>query len=270
MHNLQEDNLQVLEIFTEYGRLALEETDEKPFQKLVFFIRDWSYPYEHPYGLKGGQSLLESKLAIKENQPNQLQRVRRHIRSCFSEIECFLMPHPGAKVATKPTFDGRITDIEEEFVDQLKVVVPLLLSPENVIVKKIGGREVTGRQLFEYFKAYINVFAGESMPEPKSMLEATAEANNLAAVATAKDSYLSSMEELCGGDRPYINPKTLEQDHTKFKAESIEGFDKTPKMGGKEYSQVYREKLLQEIDVAFEHFEAQNKSKNMFRYETEI
>lgn len=264
MHNLQEDNLQVLEIFTEYGRLALEATDEKPFQKLVFLIRDWSFPYEHPYGLNGGEKLLSKKLAIKENQPVQLQRVRRHIRACFNEISCFLMPHPGPRVATNPKFDGRWMDIDQEFVEQLQTLVPLLLDPKNLVVKEIGGRQVTGRQLMEYFKVYINVFAGETMPEPKSMLEATAEANNLTAVATARDSYINAMEELCGGDRPYINPKTLEAKHQDFRQESIEGFDKIPKMGGREFSEAYREKLIMEIDQAFEHFEAQNKSKNMF------
>ena len=160
MHNLQEDNLQVLEIFTEYGRLALEETDQKPFQKLVFLIRDWSFPYEHPYGLTGGQTLLEKKLAIKENQPTQLQRVRRHIRSCFSDINCYLMPHPGGKVATNPRFDGRVSDIDFEFIEYLKHFVPLMLDPKNLVVKEIGGRQVTGKQLMEYFKVYLNVFAG--------------------------------------------------------------------------------------------------------------
>ena len=160
MHNLQEDNLQVLEIFTEYGRLALEATDEKPFQKLIFLIRDWSFPYEHPYGLKGGHTLLEKKLAIKDGQPIQLQRVRRNIRSCFSEINCYLMPYPGEVVTENPTFDGRVSDINSKFIECLKTFVPLMLDPKNVVVKEIGGRQVTGKQLMEYFKVYINVFAG--------------------------------------------------------------------------------------------------------------
>ena len=83
MHNLQEDNLQVLEIFLEYGRLALESVHEKPFQKLIFLIRDWSYPYEHAYGFVGGKELLEKKLELKDTMPEQLQRVRRKIRECF-------------------------------------------------------------------------------------------------------------------------------------------------------------------------------------------
>jgi atlastin len=104
------------------------------------------------------------------------------------------------------------------------------------------------------------------MPEPKSMLEATAEANNLTAVASVKDSYISAMEEICGGDRPFMNPKSLETKHQGLRIEALEDFDRIPKMGGREFSQSYREKLEIELDQAFEHFEAQNKSKNMFRF----
>ncbi len=104
------------------------------------------------------------------------------------------------------------------------------------------------------------------MPEPKSMLEATAEANNLTAVATVKDSYISAMEEVCGGDRPFMNPKSLENKHQELRLGALDDFDKIPKMGGREFSESYREKLEVELDQAFEHFEAQNKSKNMFRF----
>lgn len=264
LHNLQEDNLQVLQTFTEYGRLAMEESDETPFQNLIFLVRDWSFAYEHEFGLTGGDQLLEKKLIVNDRQPLQLQRVRKHIRSCFNSISCFLMPHPGKTVATNPKFDGRISAIDEDFLEQLKVFVPILLSPKNLVVKQIGGSDVTGRQLLEYFKVYINIFKGETMPEPKSMLEATAEANNRAAVALARDHYATSMEQLCGGKMPFIHPKELEKKHNEVLTASIEVFEKTRKMGGREYSEAYLNELREAIAEAWIHFDAQNNSKNVF------
>ena len=56
--NIQEDDLQHLQLFTEYGRLAIEDSGETPFQKLMFLVRDWSYPYENDFGLEGGKDIL--------------------------------------------------------------------------------------------------------------------------------------------------------------------------------------------------------------------
>ena len=46
------------------------------------------------------------------------------------------------------------------------------------------------------FQAYIKIYQGDELPEPKSMLQATAEANNLSAVASAKDAYSKEMESV--------------------------------------------------------------------------
>lgn len=45
---------------------------------------------------------------VKEAQHEELQTVREHIHSCFTKISCFLLPHPGLKVATHPAFKGQL------------------------------------------------------------------------------------------------------------------------------------------------------------------
>ncbi|KAK3739927.1 hypothetical protein QZH41_015972, partial [Actinostola sp. cb2023] len=262
--NIQEDDLQHLQLFTEYGKLAMENNDVKPFQKLMFLVRDWSFPYEAEYGSKGGSLILERRLKISEKQHPELQQVRMHVRDCFDNISCYLMPHPGLKVATNPSFQGHLEDIDDEFKDQLQQLIPLLLAPENLVLKGINGEEVTCRGLLEYFKAYMKIFQGDELPQPKSMLLATAEANNLAALAFSKDLYTKEMESICGGDMPYLAPKELERRHNNTRDTSLELFHKKRKMGGEIFSQEYAAKLTQEIDQAFENYVKLNDSKNIF------
>ncbi|KAK7902056.1 hypothetical protein WMY93_018825 [Mugilogobius chulae] len=262
--NIQEDDLQHLQLFTEYGRLAMEEIYSKPFQTLMFLIRDWSYPYEHAYGLNGGNTFLDKRLQVKQNQHEELQNVRKHIHSCFSNIDCFLLPHPGLKVATNPYFDGRLKDIDDDFKRELAKLVPLLLAPNNLVEKEIGGSKVTCRDLVEYFKAYIKIYQGEELPHPKSMLQATAEANNLTAVAGAKDLYSKSMEQVCGGDKPYIAPADLERCHEEFREHSVRFFRSIKKMGGEEFCQKYQNQLESELDESFVNFSKHNDGKNIF------
>uniref|UniRef100_A0A8C6NWS7 Atlastin GTPase 1 n=1 Tax=Nothobranchius furzeri TaxID=105023 RepID=A0A8C6NWS7_NOTFU len=262
--NIQEDDLQHLQLFTEYGRLAMEETFLKPFQSMIFLVRDWSFPYEFPYGQEGGMKFLEKRLKISENQHEELQNVRKHIHSCFTNISCFLMPHPGLKVATNPHFDGRIKEIDGEFINNLKLLVPWLLSPGNIDVKEINGSKITCRGLVEYFKAYIKIYQGEELPHPKSMLQATAEANNLAAVAAAKDLYNKKMEEVCGGDRPFLAPSELQARHGVIREEALQLFRGVKKMGGEEFSRRYLQQLEGEIDEVFVQYIKHNDSKNIF------
>ncbi|KAK5908703.1 hypothetical protein CgunFtcFv8_016736 [Champsocephalus gunnari] len=262
--NIQEDDLQHLQLFTEYGRLAMEEICQKPFQSLMFLIRDWCYPYEHGYGLEGGNHFLDKRLQVKQNQHEELQNVRKHIHSCFSNIGCFLLPHPGLKVATNPYFDGRLKDIDGDFKMELARLVPLLLAPERLVEKEIGGNKVTCRDLLEYFKAYIKIYQGEELPHPKSMLQATAEANNLTAVAGAKDMYARNMEQVCGGDKPYLAPTDLEHFHEDFREHSVRHFRSVKKMGGEEFCQRYQNQLEGELDETFSNFTKHNDGKNIF------
>ncbi|KAF6726574.1 Atlastin-3 [Oryzias melastigma] len=262
--NVQEDDLQQLQLFTEYGRLALDEIFLKPFQSLMFLVRDWSFPYEYEYGFKGGNDFLDKRLQVKEAQHEELQTVREHIHSCFTNISCFLLPHPGLKVATSPGFKGQLCDVSPEFKEQLQSLIPKLLHPDRLTEKEINGNKVTCRGLLEFFKAYIKIYQGEDLPQPKTMLMATAEANNLAAVAAAKDQYQKNMEKVCGGDLPYVAPESLQEKHIFFSGEALHTFSSTKKMGGQEFCDRYRAQLEKELEEMWQSLSKHNESKNLF------
>ena len=184
-------------------------------------MRDWSYPYEADYGSDGGKTILDRRLQVSDFQHVELQNLRKHINSCFERIDAFLLPHPGLRVATDPKFEGQLKDIEPLFIKQLKDFIPMLLSPENALPRKISGTEVKCKDLCRYMRAYVDIFKGDEMPEPKSMLEATSEANNLASLSEAKDMYMNGMEGVCGGDKPFINEHILEVEHLRIREAAL-------------------------------------------------
>ncbi|KAI1287881.1 Atlastin-1 [Halotydeus destructor] len=260
-HNIQEDDLQNLELFTEYGRLALKETSEAPFQKLVFLVRDWPFVDEFDYGADDGAEFLNGKLKTDRKQPFELQRVRKHIRSCFEEVDCFLMPHPGSKVATQRDFNGKLSDINKDFIKHLKDLVKLVLGKENIIAKKINGKEITGSELLEYFVTYTDIFAGGSLPEPKSMLEATAQANNRFALSEARNHYLSQMELNFGQSSDYVQPAVFKSRQEVFLTEAVKIFEGVKKLGGEEFSKGYLDKLKAEVEKASKYYDSLNHFK---------
>uniref|UniRef100_A0A3P8SJ76 Atlastin 3 n=1 Tax=Amphiprion percula TaxID=161767 RepID=A0A3P8SJ76_AMPPE len=249
--NIQEDDLQQLQLFTEYGRLAMDEIFLKPFQSLMFLIRDWSFPYEYTYGFKGGNEFLDKRLQVKEAQHEELQTVREHIHSCFTSISCFLLPHPGLKVATSPAFEGQLRDVAPEFKEQLQSLIPKLLHPDRLAEKEINGNKVTCMGLLEFFKV-------------KSSSKDLSEANNLAAVAAAKDQYYKNMEKVCGGDLPYVAPDSLEEKHHFYFREALHNFSSTKKMGGQEFCERYQAQLEKELEEMWQSFSKHNESKNLF------
>lgn len=264
-NNIQEDDLQHLHYFTEYGRLALEDSGQVPFQKLMFLVRDWQYPYEWAYGSEGGNSVLEMQLKVEEKQHAELQALRRGLTSCFSDMSGFLLPHPGRHVATNPKFKGDLKMIDEEFIEHIQGLMPNLLSPQNLVVKAMGGREVKAKEIVQYFRSYMEIFKGNTMPEPKSMLEVTIEANNLVSLASAKELYMATMESLCGGDKPYLNEQVLDLEHTRTVEIALVEFDSRKKLGGEEFSSKYRDQLLRECEEAFANFKTHNDGKNIFK-----
>lgn len=83
------------------------------------------------------------------------------------------------------------------------------------------NRRVCWWYVFEFFRcrrSQINLFFFFLII---SLFQATAEANNLAAVAGAKDVYAQLMESVCGGAKPYLGAGHLEAEHLRIKDKAI-------------------------------------------------
>ena len=76
------------------------------------------------------------------------------------------------------TINTTVLDIRKDFKEQLKVLVPSLLSPENLLVKRIGGSIINSGDLLQYLKSYIEIFKNGSVPPPLSMFQVIKKTNS--------------------------------------------------------------------------------------------
>lgn len=168
MQNIQENNLQDLDFFTAYGRLANEQANEIPFQKLLFLVRDWPYAAEIRYGY--APQYVRRILASNDKQSQAMHELRDRIHLSFDKIEAFLMPYPGSAVAEGRNTDGNLREISSKFIQSVKELVPSLFAPENLVVKQINGQKIRAYDLIAYIEEYTKIFNGDTLPEPRTAL----------------------------------------------------------------------------------------------------
>lgn len=222
LNNVQEDDLNHLELFTEIGRTTIQRSNQVPFQKLLFLVRDWPSPEEIPYGLEGGQIYVDNQiLAENDEQTSDMRRLRRRIRASFEKIQAFLMPHPGLKVSQGGRFTGALSDISEDFREYAKQLVTDVVAPSNLIVKKINGHKIRARDLVTYLQVYVNTLNSTNLLNANSILEATAQANNEINYADSLEYYVESMQRLFDGVETYLKQNELEDVHAKTKSEAV-------------------------------------------------
>jgi len=278
---IQEDHLQQLALFSEYGRMAISEETKtssspnkdkskdnknKPFQHIDFLVRDWQ---NFDCDGEGPIPKLEKEMddyldhVIDERAAKDLQDTREQINSCFSSIECFLMTHPGRDV-TKKKYKGEVDLVDPTFLrllDRYCYKVFGSLKP-----KMIQGRELMAAELLAYMKAYANLFAtGAKFPEASTMLEATATANNVNATHTSLDVYKSGMDELAGANcTRYVRQEDLETSHRNLMKEATLVFDDMANFGNPRAIEEVKGELMNDIFQSYELYCKINEGRNPF------
>ncbi|KAI1286184.1 Atlastin-1 [Halotydeus destructor] len=172
MSDIQEDTLQYLEKFTTYGRKHFAANGGKAFQKLLFLIRDFGHR-NIGFGHEAGSRFLDKKLSM-DRGGQDVRHVRRHLRDAFEDLECFTLPHPGRDLAECENVLCPLESIDKDFLDNVKAFIRHTLQPGNLTLKTVGGRHITGLELYQYFRQYVDVIIEKSLS-----VETISEANQL-------------------------------------------------------------------------------------------
>lgn len=63
------------------------------------------------------------------------------------------MPYPGKLIARTRTCDGQWSKMDEDYFSTINLVVPSLLAPDNLVVKKVNGVEMTSQSFNQLLQA---------------------------------------------------------------------------------------------------------------------
>lgn len=180
---IQEDNLQQLALFSEYGRMAFEaeektaamgvvsEEDDKkedtkettpppnkkvpgkqPFQKIEFLVRDWqNFDTEDEEDVAAMEVEMAAYLehVTAERAASDLKETRDQINACFEDVSCFMMTHPGFAVI-KNKYEGDVSKIEPLFMrllDRYCQRVFDTIGIDDTNAPRLGPKTVRGREL---------------------------------------------------------------------------------------------------------------------------
>ena len=269
--HIQEDHLQHLALFTEYGRVALEESraagetgSARPFQRLEFLVRDWQNFEDDTAAIakltKEMDAYLEEVLSKREH--SDLKQVRDQVNNCFENVSCFLLPHPGPDVP-KVTYDGSIDKIDPQFRRLLTEYVYRVFT-SRLVPKKIHGRVVTGPELFNFIKAYCQLFReAKIFPAAKTLLAATSEANNRSALDYAVREYRALMDEKT---KKFIEENELMGFHETFRTVAQTSYNKRANIGPKESIAEFRKRLDEDLKDLLTEYQTVNRLRDPFGF----
>lgn len=292
---IQEDNLQHLALFSEYGRMALKshnhpekKTDSsssdpasdkeahgaktsseekkipKPFQKIEFLVRDWQNFDDEDEIEQCEKEMVEYlDTVLKERTASDLKDTRDQIKSCFDDISCYMFTHPGNKVTNKK-YEGSVKQIDETFLTFLNRYCKKVFDGNNLVPKSIHGRELTAAELGAYIKAYASMFeSGAHFPEASTMLDATTYANNTNAINLSIKEYKEKMDQLAGPRvDEYTNPEEFKETHLKNLRNSLKTFDSIANFGNTTAIEKAKKKMEKLINDSFELYFKLNESRN--------
>ncbi|CAG9812157.1 unnamed protein product [Chironomus riparius] len=255
---VQEDQLQYLQFATEFAKFAADDShgsSGKPFQNLIFLIRDWSNPDDHAFGTEGGESYLKYFLKVKSGQKEELKSVRQFIHSSFEEISCALLPHPGKSVAgggrniqQNKKYDGNWGAMDEDFKIELFNLIENLLKTERLVMKKINGKDLKGSEFLEYVQQYFKLFQSDKLPQAQSIYESTVEKQMNILIGLCIDNY---KETVYKNQDLISNISQIPVFHNMSKNQALLIYKESKKMGNSDHETKFKKELSKQIDKLF-------------------
>lgn len=260
--NIREDELQFVSFTMEFAKYV-KQNIERPFQNVVFLIRDWQSEEDFSFGKDGGQKYLQKVLKGKSDQKKEFSSIREFLLTSCEDLQCFLLPHPGKNVAGKKNFNGSWAQMEIEFKNELKKTIESLLAPENLVPKNIAGKDLKAEEFLPHLKQFFKLFASKEIPQVGNLFESMVKVEMDQLVAKHLNSYKLFVKCLMDSIK---NKREVLEIHERIKNYHLRKFETEDKLGNKNHIREAKILLILKIDESYKQW-SENKISQLEKEE---
>lgn len=250
---IQENELEYLKMVTDFTKIALKRQNDKsynslskPFQNLLFLVRDWR-DEDVGFGYEGGTEYLNIILNVN-GENTEAQTVRNNIKNTYENVRAFLMPPPG-KIGSR-NYNGSLSKLEPEFVEYLQILIEELLSSENLVVKKIFDKEITGNDLMNYAAAILLAYQSPELPEIDSIFNIAVKSEMKKLSDIVYEKYTMNISQSTYFEETNFEER-LSNDHKKYQQIAVDEFIQMPKIGDETTENMYKNFIINQTDTFF-------------------
>lgn len=163
------------------------------------------------------------------------------------------MAHPGKTVARDSTYDGRWSQIDEEFVEGMNDLFEFLFSPKKLTLKQINGVPVNPAELLIFISNNVDNFKNDNMPEATNIYESTLEQQFRILIGKSVDVYVNSVAT---HDRELQSEDDINKLHLTAKDEALKFFNAQKKFGSSSEGAAFKRELQKKLEEVFKQWKA--------------
>ncbi|XP_076805595.1 atlastin-3-like isoform X2 [Clavelina lepadiformis] len=222
---INEQKLESLAAFTSYTERAGTKTESgQIFQSLMLLVRDWTDD-EFQCGVEGGRKYMEEELQNKKVTDEDLIAIRDKISKVFRQVECTLLPYPGAIVDNKDKRHRQNTtqvkDMSGDFKEHLRIFFHILLD-ECTEPKEVGGRIIKGDEILNLSTKLFNLLRTKEIFNVSLTLKELDAAKAQTLIQQLQKEY---DEKMLAISRSYCSETTVDENHKEYLHQAMEKYN---------------------------------------------
>ena len=262
---IQEDKVENLHYFLECASASLrtigQTSNDKPFQRLDFLVRDWNN-FEENWTNDEKDTQMKDHLRQHLDSDNIADSsAAKCIMDMFANVNCWLLPHPGMNVV-RPNWNGNIEDIGSDFVVLTeRYFRELLLNSNHLASKRVMDEQVKISNLCDIISVFVASFK-DLVPDAGNLAQAVTRSSHLISKEAALSDFKQKAIKVLQSAPRGFSEESFKRVVLPLRSAVEESFMKKTQFGPESEREKIKKELNNELESLSVFFADENKRKS--------